>query len=101
MVTRVGGDSIRCVKYATFGTQALSNHALQALVDRMACLLANHGLIALGENLQSALDMALLVEDLAKQFFLCRQLGGPVLLDAEEMRINQEKFRAYGAQDAG
>ncbi|MEE9160520.1 MAG: class II aldolase/adducin family protein, partial [Gammaproteobacteria bacterium] len=54
MVARAGGDSIRCAEYATFGTDALSLNGVKALQGRNACLLANHGMIALGESIDSA-----------------------------------------------
>lgn len=99
MIAIAGGDSIRCAEYATFGTEQLSKNALNALKDRQACLLANHGMITLGEDLESAFKMALEVEELAKQYFLSRQIGEPVLLNDAEMQINLEKFRSYGKED--
>ena len=99
MVAAAGGSSIRCAKYATFGTQELSDHALAALAERQACLLANHGVIALGKDVASAFKMAQLVEELAKQYLLCRMLGEPVLLDESEMNVNLEKFKDYGKQE--
>lgn len=98
MVAVAGGDSIRCARYATFGTQALSDHALEALQDRRACLLANHGMIVLGENLASALSLAVEVETLAAQYWRVLQTGDPVLLSADEMQRVLEKFQTYGAQ---
>ena len=99
MVAGAGGSSIRCAEYATYGTQALSDHALAALAGRQACLLANHGVIALGEDVESAFKMAQLVEELAKQYLFSRMAGTPVLLDEAEMNVNLEKFRDYGKQD--
>ena len=99
MVAGAGGSSIRCAEYATYGTQELSDHALTALAGRRACLLANHGVIALGSDLGAAFKMAQLVEELARQYLLSRMLGSPVLLDEAEMKINLEKFRDYGKQD--
>ncbi len=99
MVAGAGGASIRCAEYATYGTQALSDQALVALAGRQACLLANHGVIALGNNVAAALDMAQLVEELAKQYLLSRMAGTPVLLDKTEMEVNLEKFKDYGKQD--
>lgn len=99
MVAVAGGDSIRCAPYATFGTQTLSDHAVRALRDRRACLLANHGLIALGENLPAALALAVEVEFLARQYCLSLQLGKPVMLSKREMRMVLEKFKAYGRQN--
>ena len=98
MVAGAGGSSIRCAGYATYGTQELSDHALAALAGRQACLLANHGVIALGKNVDSALKMAQLVEELARQYLFSRMFGSPVLLDEAEMKINLEKFKDYGRQ---
>ena len=99
MIAIAGGDSIRCAEYATFATEQLSKNALKALKDRKACLLANHGLIALGETIQDAFRIAQEVEELAKQYYLSKQVGEPVLLDEEEMEMNIEKFKTYGKQD--
>jgi L-fuculose-phosphate aldolase len=96
MVGKAGGRDIRCAEYATFGTQALSDNALAALAGRRACLLANHGLIAAGADLDEAFRLAWEVEDLARQYILVLQIGEPVLLDDAEMDRIVEKFRHYG-----
>jgi len=98
MVARAGGDSIRCAEYATFGTDALSQNAVKALQGRNACLLANHGMIALGESIDSAYKLAEEIENIAKQYYISKQLGEVVLLDSDEMKINLEKFKTYGKQ---
>jgi L-fuculose-phosphate aldolase len=98
MVARAGGDYIRCAEYATFGSEALSQNAVTALQGRNACLLANHGMVVLGENIDSAYQLAEEVENLAKQYWISKQLGGVVLLDDEEMKTNLEKFKTYGKQ---
>lgn len=97
MVAMAGGDSIRCAPYATFGTQALSDYALASLEGRDACLLANHGMIAVGCSLRRALALAVEVETLAAQYWRALQVGEPVLLDSDEMVRVLEKFRDYGA----
>jgi L-fuculose-phosphate aldolase len=97
MVAVAGGSSIRCAPYATFGTQALSDHALAALEGRKACLLANHGLIALGADLDAALALAVEVEALCEQYWRALQIGQPVILSEEEMGVVVEKFRSYGS----
>jgi L-fuculose-phosphate aldolase len=99
MVARAGGDSIRCADYATFGSAELAQNAVAALMDRRACLLANHGMVALGEAPRPALDLAREVEEMARQYLLSRLAGEPVLLDEAEMRVNLEKFKTYGRQD--
>ncbi len=96
MIAVAGGDCIRCAPYATFGTAALSRHALSALRGRQACLLANHGQIALGSDLGAALAMAQEVEELARQYWLSQQLRRPVLLTGKEMAVVMEKFKNYG-----
>lgn len=96
MIAKAGGDSIRCATYATFGTQALSDAALAALDGRRACLLANHGLIAIGRDLEAAMDLALEVEELAQQYTLAMQHGDVVLLDAAQMQEVMEQFKDYG-----
>jgi L-fuculose-phosphate aldolase len=96
MIALAGGDSIRCAPYALFGTQALSDAALAALQDRKACLLANHGMIALGRDLDHALAVAVEVETLCEQYWRTLQAGGPALLTAQEMADAIEQFKGYG-----
>ena len=98
MVAKAGGDSIRCAEYATFGSEALSQNAVTALQGRNACLLANHGMIVLGENIDLAYQLAEEIENLAKQYWISKQFGEVVLLDDEEMNTNLEKFKTYGKQ---
>ena len=98
MIARFGGSDIRCAPYAIFGSQALSTAALQAMENRKACLLANHGLIAAGKNLQEALALAIELEELCEQYWRACQLGPPVCLNEEEMSAVLEKFSTYGQQ---
>jgi L-fuculose-phosphate aldolase len=100
MVAVAGGPDIRCAAYHTFGTQALSDAALDALRDRRACLLGHHGIIALGADLSAALALAGEVENLAAQYVTAIAIGGVDTLDAREMERVLEKFRSYGRQDA-
>ena len=101
MIAVAGGDNIRCAPYATFGTQKLSDHALEALSGRNACLLANHGMIATGINLEKALSLAIEVEALCEQYWRALQIGKPNILSAREMSTVIKKFSRYGkASDA-
>ncbi len=99
MVAMAGGADIRCARYATFGTQALSDAVVEALKGRRACLMANHGLVAWGKSLAGALALALEVEALCGQYLRCLQVGEPVLLNEVEMAEVLEKFRDYGSKD--
>jgi len=96
MIAAAGGPTVRCAPYATFGSQALSEHAVRALDGRLCCLLANHGSIACGETLDKALWLAGELETLARQYFLSRQLGKPVILPDDEIDRVAEKFKSYG-----
>jgi len=98
MVAKAGGDDIRCARYATYGTAALSRNALAALAGgRRACLLANHGLLALGADAASARLLAEEVEALCAQYLHARAAGTPVVLPAAEMRRVRARFGTYGA----
>ncbi len=96
MIAIAGGDTIRCAPYALFGTEALSKNAVAALQDRKACLLANHGLISLGRDLDEAMAIAVEIESLCEQYLIARQVGQPVLLSAVQMREVLDKFQHYG-----
>ena len=96
MVAKAGGRDIRCAGYATFGTQELSDHALAALDGRMACLLANHGMIAAGGALDAAMALAVEVEELAEGYWRALQVGEPILLPDAEIAVVLEKFKTYG-----
>jgi L-fuculose-phosphate aldolase len=93
-----GGTTIRCAAYATFGTQALSDAALEALEGRTACLLGQHGQIALGRTLAHGLANAIEVETLARLYVQALTLGEPPILDDAEMErvIAQMKNMSYG-----
>jgi ribulose-5-phosphate 4-epimerase/fuculose-1-phosphate aldolase len=96
MIAMMGGDSIRCAPYALFGSQALSDSAVDALEGRKACLLANHGMIALGANLAEALAIAVEVENLCEQYWRLLQITPePPLLSSEQMSEVYEQFKGY------
>ena len=99
MIARFGGDTLRCAEYATFGTQALSDHALNAMQRRCACLLANHGLLVFGQTLDHVFDLAVEAEELCEQYWRACQLGEPVLLDDAEMATVLARFATYGQQE--
>ncbi len=98
MIAAAGGPNIRCAPYATFGTQELSDYALEAMAGRSACLLANHGVIAAGPDLRKALWLAGEVEVLARQYILSLMLGGPKLLSAAEIERVVERMQDYGSR---
>ncbi len=96
MIAVAGGNSIRCARYALFGTQALSNFAIDAIKDRNACLLSHHGMIAIGRDLKHALSIAKEVEKLCEQYWRVLQIGKPSLLSEKQMEEVIEQFKNYG-----
>ena len=96
MVAVAGGKDIRCAAYATFGSQALSDAVLRAMDGRKACLMAHHGMVAVGANPKRALDLAIEVETLAEMYSRCLAIGKPPLLSDEEMACVLDQFSDYG-----
>jgi L-fuculose-phosphate aldolase len=96
MVAVAGGADIRCAAYATFGTQALSDAIVDALADRKACLMAQHGMVACDVSLAKSLALAVEVENLARVYWQALQIGEPHLLSDAEMAVVIEKFKTYG-----
>lgn len=101
MIAVAGGDTIRCAPYALFGSQELSGLALQALENRKACLLGNHGMIALGNDLTDALAVVVEVESLCEQYLSALQVGEPHILSDSQMQEVLEKFKGYGRWSNG
>lgn len=93
-----GGTTIRCARYATFGTKALSDAAIEALEGRLACLLGQHGQISLGKTLEGALWLATEVETISRLYVQALTLGDPPILPDDEMErvIAQMKRMSYG-----
>jgi L-fuculose-phosphate aldolase len=100
MVAVTGDIEIRCAPYHTFGSQELSDAVLRTIRGSKACLLSNHGVIAMGADLAAALDLAGEVENLAAQYIAALAVGDVRILDAAEMWKIVEKFRTYGKADA-
>lgn len=96
MIVLAGSDEIPCADYATFGSAELASNAVVALGGGHACLLANHGMVALGASLPSALRLAAEVETLASQYWHAAQIGSPHVLDHAELDRVRAKFAGYG-----
>ena len=101
MIAAVGGPTIRCAGYAPYGTAELSELALAALAGRTGCLLANHGMIAIGPTLERAMWLAVEMEALCRQYAVALQVGRPVVLPDDEIERIVERFRGYGFSAQG
>jgi L-fuculose-phosphate aldolase len=98
MVAAFGGDRVACAPYATYGSEELARFALKALGARHACLMANHGAVAVGETLRKAYERAGELEALAAQYARAIAIGRPRILGSREMARVLEKFKTYGKQ---
>ena len=98
MIARFGGKTVHCAKYATFGTQELSDAIVAALQDRCACLMSHHGMVVYGSDLDHALKLAIELETLCEQYWRALQIGEPKPLSDDEMQRVLEKFGGYGQQ---
>jgi L-fuculose-phosphate aldolase len=99
MVSAFGGADVRCGGYARYGTKELSDIAVAALEDRTGCLLANHGMIALGTSLDKAMWTAVELETLARMYYQTLAIGGPVILSDAQIAETKSAMKGYGLQD--
>jgi L-fuculose-phosphate aldolase len=95
-VARFGGSNVRCAPYAAFGTVELSRQMRDAMVDRQACLMANHGATVIGRDLDQALELAFEFELLCELYWRTLAGGSPVLLDEAEMADVLLRYKSYG-----
>jgi L-fuculose-phosphate aldolase len=100
MIASFGGDDVRCSRYETFGSMELADATVEALEGRNACLLANHGMVAVGKSVVEALSRTQKLENLVRQYTLCRSVGEPVLLTDEELVSVKARYKNYGIQPA-
>lgn len=92
----LAGPDVRCAKYATYGTKELAENAFQAMIDRYAVLLANHGLLAGSKNLANAFNITEEIEYCAELYYRAKSIGDPVILPKDEMETMLKKFKTYG-----
>jgi L-fuculose-phosphate aldolase len=90
------GHKVPLAPYATFGTPELARNVAESIGDCNALLLANHGLVAVGPNLDTAFTVAEEIELVAQIYYQAKCIGNPVPLPRKEMSKVIEKFRTYG-----
>ena len=98
MVAEFGGNNIKCSKYATFGTEKLSKYVNEVLHKRKGCLIANHGQVTIGCNLEEAVDLSIALEKLSEQFYYLCIAKQTKLLSDKEMRKIVKLFEDYKAK---
>jgi L-fuculose-phosphate aldolase len=93
------GDQVPVAPYETYGTEALGEIAVDTLGEEYnACLLENHGVLAVGDDIDSAFETALMVEYCARIHYQALSIGEPNLLPDDEIERLTESFAGYGQQ---
>ena len=95
MVAEFGGRDIRCSKYATFGSKKIAKNVFDASIKRKGCIIANHGQICFGFDLDEAFHLSLALEKLSKQFYFCLLTDKNKLLTKIEMNKVIKLFDTY------
>jgi L-fuculose-phosphate aldolase len=90
------GNKVPVAPYATFGTRELADNIIRAIGDYNACLLANHGMVAVANNLATAFAVAEEIELVSRIYYQAKCIGAPVILPDDEMARVCEKFKTYG-----
>ncbi len=97
VVARFGATKLPCADYATYGSAELSDHVMAALgPSGTACLMANHGALMVGPDLDSAVALAVDVEWFCGVHRRAVAQGQPAVLSDEEIRLVAERFTRYG-----
>jgi L-fuculose-phosphate aldolase len=89
------GRQVPCTAYYPFGTQALADAAFAAMGPGKACLLGNHGLLALGEDIAEAFDVAEQIEYVARLYVQLKPLGAPALLTEAQIDAATAALAGY------
>jgi len=92
------GNKVPLAKYATFGSQALSDNILASIGKYNACLMANHGIVTVGPEISAAFNAAEELELVSRLYYQTKCIGEPAILSDEEMITIGEKFKTYGQQ---
>ena len=92
----VSGNKVPLAPYATYGSKELSENILKSIGNYNACLLANHGLVTVGANIDAAFATAEEIELVSRLYYQARCIGDPVILSDNEMKVVTKKFSTYG-----
>lgn len=91
-MAQIIGPSIKTAKYALPGTDELANNAVKALEGRNACLLANHGAVCIGRDLDEAYAICEILEKSCKVFIDVKNLGGAISLSEDDAKLMHEFY---------
>jgi L-fuculose-phosphate aldolase len=84
-LVQIVGGNVRVNEYALPGTKQLGINTVKALEGRNAVLLANHGMLGVGRDLQEALKVCQIVEKSAQIVLFSQFIGGVVELSQDDI----------------
>lgn len=94
------GRSVPLAEYAPYGTDELAANVVAAMADADAdaAILANHGLVVTGPDLETAVANTRHVEDLCRLYLRASAVGEPHVLSDEQLATVEAQFDSYGQQ---
>ncbi|MGW7519456.1 class II aldolase/adducin family protein [Streptomyces sp. NPDC054796] len=101
-MTAALGGPVRVAPYATYGSDELAAHMVEALKDRSGCLLQNHGTVVYGDSLEQAYDRTAQLEWMCRVWLTASSLPGrePSLIPRDELDRVARKLSGYGQRRA-
>lgn len=97
-IAQVVGGPVAVARYALPGTPELGANAVKALGKKHAVLLANHGVVGVGEDIMDALRVCTIVEKGAHIFAIAKTIGAPVLLSLDDVEHLRNVYRNHYGQ---
>lgn len=88
------GGPVRVARYETFGTEELAAAVGEALEDRSAVLMANHGAVVTGRDIEEAVAHAIVLEWVASVFYHAIAVGQPRLLSHDDLAAVSTQVKA-------
>lgn len=90
------GGNVRVTPFSSAGSVDMGIDTIENLGDSKAVILANHGVIAVGDNLKKALCAAVYLEEAAKTYLAAKSVGTPKKMTKNQVQQAVELFQFYG-----
>lgn len=97
-IAQVVGGPVSVARYALPGTVELGANCVKSLGKKNAVLLANHGVVGVGEDIMDALRVCTIVEKGAHIFAIAKTIGTPVLLSLDDVEYLHDAYRNHYGQ---
>ena len=94
------GGEVKVTEYALPGSHEMAENAIEAIGDGASCLLANHGAVAVGKDMDAAFRVCTVLEMTSQIYYMARCIGNPKPIDDDKVAFMKD-FVAnhYGQRD--